>query len=661
MSSIKEKEKLYLEAKEKYYEGIPIMSDFEFDTLEEKLKKEKSKVIGIVGTGKAAKIPHTFQMGSLAKTNVYEDDISDAKDALADIRNFMNKIPSGTVKSYECTPKFDGNAMELLYVDGKFQLALTRGNGIEGFDQTVKLKTMVPDTILKYEDNKVEIRGEVVIPIKTFNRKYSVEALGAEKGFKNARNFVAGVLSREEYDPMILKDFFFVAYFMRMYRSTDDWYYPSHVLTELSKAGFNSEHPIFIRTFTTIEEFKGIYQEFKEYREGNSVMLLDGMVMTMPESVRKEMGENDHDPEWGYAVKFPPKEAITEIIDIDWNTGSTGEVVPTAIMKPVDLDGSTVQRATLFNAGKIKTMGAWPGAEVLIAKAGDIIPQIYKVITKSTVDGQYPTHCRTCDTILEEDGVHLWCRNNDCFAQVTSKIDAAIRIFEIEEIGKATIEKIYKAGIRRFQDYFDRDKFNETNLIRSGQFVRGRELEIKLTNVRKVREIELWKVIASMKLSDTGKSVSKQIAKYLSNVKHDFKSLNKNAVTKFTTVGTEERRKLNEFLKILNKAGIRVIKESNKTDNRPILVMTGKPPVIKDLKTKSDYSIIFSQKGFQEVGKLDESTKYLITDSVTSTSGKMKKAKTLNEKKGAGIEIMTYEDFYQKHVGKIPNSQKNLF
>ena len=663
--STADKEKLYLEAKEKYYKGDEIMSDYEFDMLEEELKRLGSSVVKIVGTktiDKSEKVQHTFPMLSLDKTNVYDEDINNAVEPLADISKFMHRLKLQDGEEYESTLKYDGSAIELVYENGQLVKCSTRGDGEYGQDQTEKIKNIVPKRLPeKFSHSNYEVRGEVVIVKKAFDKKWSVEALGKEKGFKNARNFVAGIIAREEFDPKIWEDFVYVAYFVRRYDDKNNWNFTLHSLTTLTEMGFNYKYPLFSKKFKNIQEFKEVYRTSRKYREEESPFLLDGMVITFPEKYRIQLGENEHDYEWAYAIKFPPVAVITEIVDIDWKTGTSGEVIPTAIMKPVELDGSTVKRAALHNAGHVENTKTWPGAKVEIYKAGDIIPQIKRVVVQSSIVGNIPNNCPTCKSILLKEDIHLWCMNDECYAQLISKIEAGKNAFKIENVGKSAIEKLYVAGIKRFQDYFDKSKFNRETLLKSGHFVKGRSFDIIVEAVESIKSVELKDVISSLKLQDTGKSVSEAIARKMAGLDVDFSGLNKEAVRKILSINTIERNKLEEFLTILKNNGINVRMPSDKIDNSlPTYVMTGTPPAIKGLKHKADYSKVFASKGFKEVGKVDETISYLITDDMLSDSGKMTKAKSLI-KKGSKIEIITYEDFYKKHVGVVPNQQKSVF
>ncbi len=280
MLNLKDKETLYLKAKDTYYAGNPIMTDAEFDILEEKLKEAGSTVPFIVGSVKAGKFLHPSPMGTLGKLSVY--DSNDMQKVISEFDNWSLNIKSKGVYEFEVTPKFDGNSMNLVYEYGILENALTRGDGENGFDQKSKMLFIVPNKISIQE--KIEVRGEVVIPIKIFDKKYA-------KKFKNARNFVAGILSRDEINKDIIKDLVFVAYELRIHKGNSfEFPLKNKTIDILTNLGFNKEYPIYVKYFNDIKEFKKIYDEFEEYREKYSPFQLDGMVIKGDEKYRNTIG-----------------------------------------------------------------------------------------------------------------------------------------------------------------------------------------------------------------------------------------------------------------------------------------------------------------------------------------------------------------------------------
>lgn len=361
-------EQLYLTAKEKYYKGHPIMSDAEFDYIEDALKIEGSDVPFIVGfENRNLKFPHFTPMLSLSK---YQTNKITGEPPTNSAITWMKSRIIGEQVHFEWTPKFDGNAANIKYKNGKLLMAVSRGNGILGRDITKKLYQQLPKTI-SIKGN-VEIRGEVVMARDTFKQKYAKE-------FANERNIVAGILNKDVtlHTKDRLCDIIFIALDIKKIDENNITHIDSDKLEAL---GFNKKYKLE-KHWVHYNDFEKSFYKMKEYRENKCPFLLDGFVIKVAAKYRNKFGENMHDPNWAIAIKFSPKTAITELINIKWNFSKTGEMIPIAILKPVDLDGTIIKRASLYNAGFIIKNNVLPGSQVKIVKAGDIIPQIIGVIS----------------------------------------------------------------------------------------------------------------------------------------------------------------------------------------------------------------------------------------------------------------------------------------
>jgi DNA ligase (NAD+) len=611
---MKPQEKLYLRAKEAYYAGEPIMSDSDFDLLEVELKSQGSEVVNIVGSGSTGKIPHPSNMLSLAKISVYDNESL----PMDEVKKWLEVCRDS--KTFEFTSKMDGNAVNLIYKNGKLRHAITRGEGHRGYDVVDKMKHIVPNTI--NHDGLVEIRGEVVIKVSTFNEKYSE--------YKNPRNFVAGILNRDETEIQIVKDLELVCFEARLHEN-ESFRFPESTMKFLAGNGFLVPET---KIMETTEDFAKLYAHYLNFRENLSEYQLDGIVVKAHEMTRESIGYTDHHPKWAIAIKFPPKDAITEIVDIVWKTGTSGEIVPTAVMRPIDLDGSTVSRATLFNWGRVRDWKAFPGAQVLIAKAGDIIPQIYQVIKPSENKVTPPSCCPSCGGSARIDDLHIWCDNRECYTRVISQLSAGIKIFKVENVGQSTVEKFYEAGFKKVTQLFDRSVFNKESLIATGFFKEGRQLEIILEAMHGIKEVSLTQVILACQYDQIGNAAAEKLAQHFSGIQADFSGLNRAALNYVIN----NNSLINELVEVLEKSGIKILKPSNeKIDSSLTYEMTGSP---KDFgfSTKNDFIKLAENAGFKNT-KLEKGTRYLITDSIDSDSSKMQKARKL------GVEIITYGEF----------------
>lgn len=639
-SELKNKESQYLLAVEKYYSGEPIMEDWEFDELEDELKDLGSTVINRVGTAKKKKvvaslfddleikkkkIPHKTRMLSLAKITT--------KDNIIPIDGALKWFKKVNVSIIETSPKYDGNSASVSYIDGYLEHALTRGDeGIEGSDITDKLIQQLPDFLVHCNHSIIEIRGEVLIPTSVFDNKYSQ--------FKNPRNFVAGILNKDNPDPEVLKDLHFIPYEIRYVSSDGNWTYEQAVSTFLKKNNFKFlPETMLIRP--TSDAFEQVYKYWEEYRENKSPYLLDGFVLKVLDVQRRsELGENNHDPEWALACKFSPKFTSTTITGIKWKMGKTGELSPVGILTPVDLDGSTVSQATLHNVKYITENKVYPGAVVRIHKGGDIIPQIHSIITPSNIDYNMPEFCPHCNTKLNViDKIHLMCENENCSGKKLERFIYGVNALKLDFFGEATIEKIFNAGIETPFDLFDPTKFNRERLIHFG-FSDGISLDKLLHQVNKIRSITVEQTLLMLAITGLGKSVSKELAKKLCKLPYSDHGLTKKFFTMFDDPNDPEVQIFINGMKTLINNGINVVKPTISAD-KLTFEMTGSPAKF-GFKTKELFIEFANKCGYQQ-SSLNQKTNLLITDDIHSTTSKMTKAKDL------GVRIISYDKFIEEY------------
>lgn len=363
-------------------EGSNVSKIVDFPTIKEieKLGLDPSEIVDFVKKDEK-KYKHLSPYLSLEKIVVEDENNLPLKS----VELFLNRISTNDDK-YEASLKYDGNGIELIYENGKLNKALTRGDKIKGLDKTNKIKLIVPNNI-SMVNGTYQIRGEIVIEKQLWEKKYN----NIEEGkISNPRNFVAGVLNREEYSLNEIKDLVFVAYDMCMIdKSNNNDVIPvKDTMKTLKDLSFNDKYNPPIYYFNNLDVFKDIYFKMKDERE-KCPFLVDGIVIKYPERLRKKLGTTSHHPKHSIAIKFPPTEVSTEIVDIIWTQGKDRCFTPVAILKPVELDGTLVKRASLHNLGYIINNGCFPGAKVTIAKKGEIIPQVVNILSKSPYIGEY--------------------------------------------------------------------------------------------------------------------------------------------------------------------------------------------------------------------------------------------------------------------------------
>jgi len=617
-------ESKYLEAKRLYYEGSPTLSDWEFDQLEKQLSDLGSDVINIVGTQQEKEINHLSAMLSLQKIQVLDTNN-------LPIEKLNSWFSSNNIKStsLEATPKFDGSSCNLIYIDGLLNTALTRGNGKTGTDISDKMKLIVPNKI--NIPGIVEIRGEVIIKTKLFDIKYG-------KDYKNPRNFVAGILGRDYSTPEIISDFDFISFEYRVHKTKlyESYDHGNNPFEKLKENGFII--PPYIQNFT-IDNFSDIFFNMLNFRK-ISEYGLDGFVIKYPNEFKHTIGETGHHPKWATAIKFPPTEAITKIKSIAWNIGQSSEFKPIGVLEPIELDGTTVSNVALHNIGNIIKNGLFPGAKITIVKSGDIIPIVKDIIEPvfdKKIEDNIPQSCSTPNCSIEIQGVHLVCTNLNCDSRQIGRLGNGISSFQIENIGGATLKKLYKSGIHSIIDVFDKTKFNKENLISSGQFKQGRSLDIIFESVDKHSPFNMMTIVNSLSFDNTGWSTSKQIAKIFEGKTPNWSGLNSAAYLPFLNKSSDEYKIVESFIELIKSNGYDIIEneELKINENTITFEMTGSPKPF-GFKTKGEFLKEMSSKGFIQT-PLQKGTKYLITDDTNSTTSKMNKARKLD------IEIISYD------------------
>ena len=614
---ISELEEQYLKAKSAYYSGEPFMSDDEFDRLEQELRDASSDVVNIVGsTDRNYKHPHLSPMLSLAKAQA----LANGLPPLEQLANWFSSFPKDT--RFEATPKYDGNAINLIYKKGKFLQAVTRGDKLKGRDVTSKLIRKVPLWI--DIDKDVEVRGEAVIEVALFNEKYSQ--------FKNPRNFIAGCLNKDDVTDDLLNEISFMALEVRIHDG--DYEYPTDTQEFLNLHGFNKNHSHYMN-FSSSEIAK-IYDEMKLYRETISPFQLDGFVIKAQEDLRKSFGYSGHSPKWAIAVKFPPKEAITAVRSIKWNVGTTGEITPVVEMEPVDLDGTIVRNAAGFNVGHLMKNKIFPGATVAIAKAGDIIPQIIKVISPGThIEIPQVCPCGKSGVIL--DGIHLYCASDECRTKTLKRFMVGLGVFDLDKFGGVTRETLFNVGYDQIWKIFDKSLFNQEKLVATGAFKPGKTLTSLLEEIDKIKKVTLEQVICSLSFDGVGRTASKQLAKYIRDKEYSFAGLEKAALIGFNK-GDTKREKIEHLVSVLKERGIEIEEETVVKDGIGF-EMTGSPRD-SGFSVKSDLEKFLAAHGYVHAGL--KTAKILLTDSLGSSSSKMSQAKKL------GVKIYEYGDFVEK-------------
>jgi DNA ligase (NAD+) len=439
----------------------PLISDGEYDRLfQELLKLEEaypdlaaedspSRRVGGAPLDKFEQIPHRLPMLSLE--NGFSD--QDLRDFSLRLERFLNEpVASG----FSAEPKMDGLAVELVYEHGRLVTGSTRGDGLIGEDISAQLKTItaIPLSLLRSDLELLEVRGEVYMETQGFSELNDSQLSRGLQPFANPRNAAAGSL--RQLDPSITaqRPLKFFAYGVGEPGSTP-CASQTELLDYLRQIGFPTcPHNSFC---LNIEEVIAQFERLASIRH-QLPYEIDGMVVKVDElQLQSRLGVKSRAPRWAIARKFPATQATTSLRGVEFQVGRTGAVTPVALLEPVNLDGATVSRATLHNQGEIDRKDLRIGDEVLVQRAGDVIPEVVKSIVDRRTGAEtpitLPSRCPACDSelIKPEDEAVTRCPNLQCPAQLLRGLIhyCSKAGLDIEGLGKRYVEQLYEENIIR--------------------------------------------------------------------------------------------------------------------------------------------------------------------------------------------------------------------
>ena len=547
-----------------YNQAAPEISDTEFDSLWSELKRldphnPQLEMVGSDSIPGSEKVIHLFPMRSLDKATTIKE-----------IHHFVSETTANG-RQFVCQPKLDGSALSIEYRRGRLVRAATRGNGTRGEDVTANARRIsnVPESI-NWEGD-CHIRGEVIMPLSTFYEKYSSIA-------PNPRNLAAGCLRQKTKDSGKAKpeDLIFLAYDVKFPDSNSShpdspnpplFIFDSDSNDWLSTIGIQIAGNTVIteEDSTKVTEKISSITEYWTEKRGSIEWEIDGVVIKLDLiSKRESLGMTAHHPRWALAWKFPPEEAHTVLMDVDWQVGRTGTITPVARVAPVTVSGVTVENVTLHNPGEVDRLQIAIGDKVKIVRRGDVIPKIVEVIgkaAKTDIEGRthsdgskfdeelpdysqiiIPTLCPRCDTNLIQDGAFLRCTNMNCPSRLERTILYWARSLEMDGIGEKLAQQLCSEGlVKSLPDLYNLKISDISNLERMGLK--------SATNV--IKELESSKRISlSMFLSALGipgigpelaTSVANQVTSienllYLVNQRNENIDENNSAVTQLIEI-----------------------------------------------------------------------------------------------------------------------------
>lgn len=427
-------------------------------------------------------------------------------------------LPAGSKVEYVMEPKIDGLACSLIYENGKLVRAATRGDGVVGENVTANVRTIrsIPLTLKVPEGEAVpellDVRGEVYMPRQAFMRLNEQRAERGESEFANPRNAAAGSL--RQLDPQVTasRSLSFFAYYL-----VGEGAQPKHSesLALLARYGFKvSEN---YKVVENIDEAIKYIGDFNELRQGLSYDT-DGAVIKVNDVYQQRiLGATGKDPRWATAYKYPPEQAETTLEDIDWRVGRTGVLTPTAVLTPVKLSGSVISRATLHNEDFIRAKDIRIGDRVVINKAGEIIPEVLRVVAeKRTGDEkevEIPNVCPECGWRVERQGEEaaIRCTNPHCPALGREGLIHFVSrdAMNIDGCGPSVINALLDAGlVRDAADLYSLRKEDLLKLERMGE----KSADNLLAALAESKKNELDKLLFALGIRHVGAKVARILA-----------------------------------------------------------------------------------------------------------------------------------------------------
>lgn len=629
-----------------YNDDAPEIEDYEYDMMMRELKslEEKypefdspdspTKKVGGKADNTFESVVHTVRMGSL------QDAFSEAE-----IYDFEKRVCDVVTKpNYVVEPKIDGLSVSLEYRNGLFVRGSTRGDGDVGEDVSANLRVIRNIPLkLKYDVPFIEVRGEVYMPKKSFERVVDRQLINDEKPFKNPRNAAAGSLRQKDSVVTAGRG---LDIFIFNIQQIEGKVLNSHKesLDYLKELGFNT-----IPSYKRVNNIDDAIAEIRRIGEarGSLEYDIDGAVIKVDDfSQREILGSTAKYPKWAVAFKYPPEEKQTKLLDIEIAVGRTGVLTPTAILESVHLAGTTVSRATLHNQDFINDKGIAIGDIVTVRKAGDIIPEVLCVNEHNGNDVfKFPETCPSChEKVIREEGeAAIRCINPECPAQLLRNLIhfCSRDAMDIEGLGPAIIETFVDNGI--IENTIDIYNLGYDKILGLDGFKETSVNNIK-KSVENSKSNDLSKLIFALGIRHIGAKAGKLLSDHFKNIDAIMNAsvdeileidgfgqiMAESVVNYFSTPSGKE------LIEGLKKCGVNTNSTNVVEDDRfsgMTFVLTGTLPTLK----RSEASKIIESFGGKTSSSVSKKTTYVLAGE--EAGSKLDKANRL------GIKIIDENEF----------------
>ena len=675
------------EANHKYYvENAPSMSDYAFDQKLRRLQdleaqypdmfdassptqkvgsdlgdEAKGERLEVKGKGKGfEQVAHKYPMLSLSNSYSREE-----------IAEWISRLPENV--EIVCELKFDGLSISLWYEDGVLTKALTRGDGVKGDDVVANIRTIasipqrLSDDGYRLSDNGfIELRGEVLLPWAAFERLNKEREAQEEPLFANPRNAASGTLKLQDPKEVAKRGLDCYLYYMLGEELPAQTHYER---LQIAKSwGFPISDAV--KVCHNLEEVME-YIAYWDIERKNMPVATDGIVLKVNDlATQEELGYTAKSPRWAIAYKFPAEKQLTRLNAITYQVGRTGVVTPVANLAPVQLSGTTVQRATLHNEDFIRQLDIREGDMVWVEKGGEIIPKIvgkesdsHSAIGPSATDNslaselldtsyQFPTECPECGTrLVRVEGEAAWrCPNETgCPPQIKGKMEHFVsrKAMNIDGLGSETIDLLYSQGLlKNIADIYALRQEDIARQERLGE----KSAQNMLAGIEASKQVPWARVLFALGIRMVGETTAKKIAKrfpsiellqwatveQLISIDDVGEQIARNVIAYFNDLGNLE------IINRLREAGIQMesaeeeqAPQSNKLEGKSIVVSG-----VFAQHSRDEYKALIEANGGKNVSSVSKKTSFILAGENMGPE-KRKKAESL------GVEIITEEEFLE--------------
>ncbi|MBQ4035447.1 MAG: NAD-dependent DNA ligase LigA [Paludibacteraceae bacterium] len=637
-----------------YVLSSPTISDYEFDCKLKELQllenqhpeyydpNSPTQRVGSDISNEFKQIPHKYPMLSLG--NTYSE---------AEVEDFYNRVQKLLNEPFEivCELKFDGTSISITYKDGALVHAVTRGDGEKGDDITANAKTIraIPLRLKGNYPKEFEMRGEVLMPWKEFERLNQERQAQGDMVFANPRNAASGTIKLQNSSEVSRRKLDSYLYYMLGEELPATSHYEN---LELAKSwGFKiSEYSKVCASLDEVFE----YIKYWDVERKNLPVATDGIVLKVNSiAQQKRLGYTAKTPRWAIAYKFQAERECTRLNEVTYQVGRTGAITPVANLNPVQLAGTVVKRASLYNADNIENFDFHIGDMVYVEKGGEIIPKIVGVDTtqRSNQLGpkvQFPTTCPDCGaTLVRIPGEAAWyCPNSTgCPTQIKGKIEYFVSRKAMNiNIGSETIDLLFRNGlVRNSADLYDLKASDLQQLERLGE----KSAQNLIDSIAESKKTPFESVLNALSIRNVGVVMAKKLAKSFKSIE-GLKAATFDELMAVNDVGDTIAESVIQYFKDpanlemisrLEKAGVQfeLAKAEENTTNK----LEGKSIIISGVferHSRDELKALIEQNGGTNVSSISSKTNYVLAGEKMGAS-KLEKAQKL------GIPIISESDF----------------